>query len=182
MSGFTLPAACLCLTAGAALGGLFLLFKLLRGLLYGGRLMTAALDVLFCLIWAIFAFICALAADKGRLRLFQLVLQALGAWGVVVALDPFVKGVTGAVRRFGRWLREWLSRPGRLLKKRWRKKRAEIITRRAEKRKAARRPQKSGAGRASGAKGKPRYRKVPAKSKIYAPKRKKTKNPLEKLT
>lgn len=182
MSGFTLPAACLCLTAGAALGGLFLLFKLLRGLLYGGRLMTAALDVLFCLIWALSAFICALAADKGRLRLFQLLLQVLGAWGVVVALDPFVEGATGLVRRVGRKLREQLGRPGRLLKRCWRKKRADIIAKRAQKQKTARRPKKSGASRASGVKSKPRYRKVPAKSKIYAPKRKKKKNPLEKLT
>ncbi len=47
MTGLTLPAACLCLMTGALLGGLFLFFKLLRGLLYGGRLCAAALDIIF---------------------------------------------------------------------------------------------------------------------------------------
>ena len=182
MIGLTLPVACLCLMTGAMLGGLFLFFKLSRGLLYGGRLMTAVLDVLFCLIWALTAFLCALVVDKGRLRMFQIVLQVLGAWGAVVALDPFVNGVTGMVRRFGRRLWGWLSRPVRFLRKRWRKKLADMRARRAERRKAAPKGKKPGKKRGSAGKATPRYRKVPVKSKRYALKKKKTKNPLEKLT
>ena len=182
MTGLTLPAACLCLMTGALLGGLFLFFKLLRGLLYGGRLCAAALDIIFCLVWALTAFLCALVVDKGRLRMFQVVMQVLGAWGTVVALDPFINGVTNIVRRFGRWLGKGLSRPASFLRKRWRIKRADMKAKRDERRKAAQSRKKPGRGKPPGGKGTPRYRKVPVKSKRYALKKKKTKNPLEKLT
>ncbi len=151
MTGLTLPAACLCL-------------------------MTGALDIIFCLVWALTAFLCALVVDKGRLRMFQVVMQVLGAWGTVVALDPFINGVTNIVRRFGRWLGKGLSRPASFLRKRWRIKRADMKAKRDESRK------KPGRGKVPGGKGTPRYRKVPVKSKRYALKKKKTKNPLEKLT
>lgn len=182
MTGLTLPAACLCLVTGALLGCLFLGCKLVRGLLYGGRLCAAVLDVLFCLVWALVAFLCALVVDKGRLRLFQVALQVLGAWGAIVALDPFVNGVTGMVRRFGRWLRKWLCRPVRFLRRHWKARRAAAKAKRVQKRKDRRKRKKLGKGKGSGRDSTPRYRKGPSKSKRYAPKKKKTKYPLEKLT
>lgn len=182
MNGLTLPAACLCLATGALLGLLFLGCKLARGLLNGGRLCVAVLDVLFCLVWALAAFLCALVVDKGRLRMFQIFLQVLGAWGAVVALDPFVNGVTKLVRRFGRWLWGWLSRPIRFLGRLWKSKLTDAKAKRAQKRKAAKKRKKQGKDKRAGIGNKPRYRKRPAKSKRYAPKMKKTKNPLEKLT
>ena len=182
MTGLTLPAACLCLMTGALLGGLFLGCKLVRGLLYGGRLCAAVLDVLFCLAWALVAFLCALVVDKGRLRMFQVALQVLGAWGTIVALDPFVNGVTSLVRRFGRWLGRWLSRPVHFLRGRWKAKRAAAKVKRIQRRKDRRKRKKQGKSKGIGRDNTPRYRKAPSKSKRYAPKNKKTKNPLEKLT
>lgn len=181
MTGLTLPAACLCLTTGALLGGLFLGCKLVRGLLYGGRLCAAVLDVLFCLIWALTAFLCALVVDKGRLRMFQAALQVLGAWGTVVALDPFVNGVTDLVRRIGRKLAGWLSRPLRFIKGKWQARRAAAKAERLR-RKKARREKRRRKSSSQTQRNKPRYRKTAVKSKRYAPKKKKTKNPLEKLT
>lgn len=178
MTGLTLQTACLCLASGAVLGLLFLGCKLIRGLLYGGRLMAAVLDVLFCLTWALTAFLCALVVDKGRLRMFQAALQVLGAWGAVVALDPFVNGATKLVRRFGRRLRGWLYRPILFIGRRWRAKGADMRAKRAQKRKVAKKRKKPVGARGN----KPRYREGPAKSKRYAPKKKKSKNPLEKLT
>ncbi len=123
MNGWSLPAGCLCLVSGALLGGLFLAIKLLRVLLHSGKLCTALLDVAFCLVCALTAFLCALVVDKGRLRLFQAALQALGAWGVIAALDPFISGVARWLRRTWLWLCaavrkavfRWVRRPlGRL--------------------------------------------------------------------
>ncbi len=182
MTGLTLPAACLCLMTGAMLGGLFLGFKLVRGLLYGGKLCAAVLDVLFCLIWALTAFLCALVIDKGRLRMFQMLLQGLGAWGVISALDPFVNGVTRLVRRAGRRIRRWISRPVQFLAKRWKARCAAVKERRIQRRKARKKKKLQARGRPPGRKDGPRYRKRPAKRKIYASKQKKSKNPLEKLT
>lgn len=182
MIGLTLPTACLCLTAGVLLGGLFLFFKLLRGLLCGGRLMEAALDVLFCLIWALVSFLCALVVDKGRMRMFQAVLQALGAWGAVVALDPFISGITSLARRLGRRLRMWLGRPVRSLRGRYRAGKAAILAKRRKRKGAHKKKGKRAKARGPGGRSAPRYREIPAKSKRYAPKTKKNKNPLEKLT
>lgn len=182
MSGLTLPAACLCLMTGGALGVLFLLFKLVRGLLYGGKLCAAVLDVLFCLIWSLTAFLCALVVDKGRLRLFQAALQVLGAWGAIVALDPFVKAATALLRRVGRRVRGWLGRPARFLRKRVRTRLAAAKKKRIERRKALiSRRKRAKKGSPAGRRG-PRYRKKPEKSKIYARNKKKPKKPLEKLT
>ncbi len=88
-----------CLGTGAALGCLFLLFRAVRILAHAGKLLTALLDVLFCCLCAAVVFLCALAVDKGRLRLFQAAPQALGAWAAVTALDPFVAGLAEGVRK-----------------------------------------------------------------------------------
>lgn len=177
MTGMTLPSGCFCLMTGAMLGVLFLGCKLLRGLLRGGRLCTAALDVLFCLICALTVFMCALVIDRGRLRVFQAALQGLGAWGAIVALDPLTGGVERLLRRLGRGVKGWLSRPARFFLGRFRSWRAAAGARRRE-----RRRKKLGERGAIGHGSKPRYSRNPSKGKKYAPKQKKTKNPLEKLT
>ncbi len=84
-----------CLATGAALGGLFLLFRALRILLHAGKVLTAVLDVLFCCLCAASVFLCALAMDHGRLRLFQAVFQLLGGWAAVQALGPFTDWLAG---------------------------------------------------------------------------------------
>lgn len=86
-----LEAASLCLVTGAALGCLFLLCKGARLALGLGKWATALLDVLFCLFCGGTAFLCALAVDRGRLRLLQVVCQGLGAWAAVTGLDPLVE-------------------------------------------------------------------------------------------
>ncbi len=182
MTGMTLPAACFCLMTGAMLGGLFLGCKLLRGLLYGGRFCAAVLDVLFCLVWALTAFLCALVIDKGRLRMFQVVLQGLGAWGTIVALDPFVNGLTGLMRRIGRQVIKWIRRPMVFLMGRWLAVWAAAKEKQVQKRKAVKKKKFQAKAGAKDGKNEPRYRKRLSKGKIYAPKRKKTKYPLEKLT
>lgn len=116
MNNISLLGVCLCLFTGAMLGVLYLLGRLLRLLLRGGWLMQAAVDLAFCLCFAVVAFTCALALDKGRLRFIQLALQVLGAWAAVAALGPLVGGAVRLLRRCGGWLRRMaLKLTGRLL-------------------------------------------------------------------
>ena len=176
MRDFTLPVACLCLFSGALLGGLYLLMKLVRLLLRGGRLCAALLDVAFCLTAAVVAFLCALVVDKGRLRLVQAFLQALGAWSVVVALDPLVGGIAAWVRKAGAWLRCLLARPFRAVGRFFMAKYGKRRQKRLEKKRAKRR--KRPARRRAGPK---IAGKAPKKSKKSGVKRKKRKKPLEKL-
>lgn len=98
MSGASLPMVFFCLATGAALGCLFLLCKVLRILLHAGKLCTAALDLLYCCFCAAAVFLCALAVDRGRLRVFQVVLQLAGGWAAVAALDPFVSSAARGIR------------------------------------------------------------------------------------
>lgn len=99
MRGGAVPAASFCLASGAALGCLFLLCKALRLLLGMKKWSVAVLDVVFCCFCATAVFLCALAVDRGRLRLFQLCFQALGAWTAVVALDAPVSWLVARVRK-----------------------------------------------------------------------------------
>ena len=56
-------------------------------------------------------FLCALAGDSGRLRLYQAALQGLGAWCVVAAFGPLARRGIGRLRKIfgklcsllGRW-------------------------------------------------------------------------------
>lgn len=82
--------AVFCLGTGAAMGCLFLLFKAVRILLSAGKVLTALLDVIFCCVCAVVVFLCALAIANGRLRLYQAVGQAVGAWAAVALLDGIV--------------------------------------------------------------------------------------------
>ena len=68
-------------------------------------------DVLFCCLCGGFVFLCALAVDSGRLRLYQAALQGLGAWCVVAAFGPLARWGIGRLRKIfgklcsllGRW-------------------------------------------------------------------------------
>lgn len=105
------PAAFFCLGTGAALGLLFLLIKAVRLALRGGKLLTAIFDLLFGIFCGAAMFLCALAVDKGRMRLFQAGLQLAGAWAAVVALDPFISGLGMAIRRALAFLCRLACRP-----------------------------------------------------------------------
>ena len=91
-----------CLGTGAALGCLLLLFRTVRILCHAGKLMTALLDVLYCCLCGAVVFLCALAVDKGRLRLLQVLLQLLGGWAAVTALGPFVSGIARRLEKIFR--------------------------------------------------------------------------------
>lgn len=113
MTGAGLLTISLCLATGGALGVLFLLLKAVRLALGAGKWATAFWDVAFGAVCGAVVFLTALAVDKGRMRLLQGALQVLGAWGCVVALDPFVSRVGRGIRAF--WLKLWglLLRPVR---------------------------------------------------------------------
>lgn len=91
-----------CLGTGAALGCLWLLFQAVRILLRAGKPLTALLDILYCCLCGTAVFLCALAVDHGRLRLFQAALQLLGGWAAVAALGPFVSRAAGALQKIFR--------------------------------------------------------------------------------
>ena len=110
MTGGLVPAGVFCLAAGAALGCLFLLCKALRLALGLGPWATALVDVLFCLVCGASSFLCALAVDQGRLRLFQAVFQGLGAWAAIAGLDPLAAGAARAAKGFFRRGRAVLGR------------------------------------------------------------------------
>lgn len=99
MSGQALPVAVFCLATGAALGCLFLLFQGMSQLLGLKKLGTALVDVLFCCLCGGFVFLCALAVDSGRLRLYQAALQGLGAWCVVAAFGPLARWGIARLRK-----------------------------------------------------------------------------------
>lgn len=101
MSGQGVAVLFFCLATGAALGCLFLLFRGFSALLGFRKWGTAFVDLIFCCLCGAVVFLCALAVDKGRLRLYQAGLQALGAWAVVAALGPWLgKSVEGLKRFF----------------------------------------------------------------------------------
>ena len=71
------------------MGCLFLLFQGVGILLGAKKLGTALLDLVFCCLCGGFVFLCALAVDSGRLRLYQAALQGLGAWAAAASLGPW---------------------------------------------------------------------------------------------
>ncbi len=169
MTAASWPAAALCLFSGALLGVFFLFLKLLRVLLRGGRLLTAALDLAFCLTCGLAAFFIALALDRGRLRFFQAGLQLLGGWGAVTALDPFINAVARLIKRAnhfftGRIIRPALGCFGRA----WHFLRQRVCQ-------ALPKPK-------STQRKKPRLGRNKRKRKKLPPKAKNRKKPLEKLT
>lgn len=177
MSGITLPAMCLCLTSGAALGVFYLLLKLVRLLLRGGRLCAALMDVVFCLVCGIVAFLCALVVDQGRLRMIQAALQGLGAWGVIVALGPWVSGGARRIRKASAWVWGLLLKPVRAVRRFLQEKRKKRRARRLEKKRQKKQQKQRARQNASKNAG-----KKPGKKKKVGRKPKKRKKPLEKLT
>ena len=99
MSGLEWPVLSFSLASGAALGCLFVLFRSFSRLLGLKKLGTALLDVLFGGLAGGFVFLCALAVDSGRLRLYQVLPQALGAWAAVTALGPWTRRGAGALQK-----------------------------------------------------------------------------------
>ncbi len=96
MRDLALRCTFLCLISGAGLGAVFLFCKVLRLGLGLRKWAVAVLDILFCLFSSLVVFLCALAIDSGRLRLFQAALQLTGGISVVLVFDPFVsKGARG---------------------------------------------------------------------------------------
>lgn len=89
-----------CLATGAAMGCAFLGLRTVCQLLGVGKLGTFVVDVLFGFLCGGFVFLCALAVDHGSLRLYQGVLQGLGAWATVTALGPGCRWVVRAVKKF----------------------------------------------------------------------------------
>ena len=114
-------AAFFCLVSGAALGGLFLGAEALAGLLGLKKPGRALLDLLCCAVTGVAVFLCALAVDSGRLRLYQVALQALGGWAVWGAFAPWARQTArvGAAwrRRLGRRVREAAAKKGKKPKK-----------------------------------------------------------------
>ena len=116
MSGLSLPVLFFCLATGAALGCLFLLFQGVRMLLGGGKALKALFDLLFGAAAGGFVFLCALAVDRGFLRLYQAVFQGLGFWAAVRGLGWLVEGAVRFLQKiFGRFLALW-ARLGRFLR------------------------------------------------------------------
>lgn len=113
MTAVSWPTVFFCLLTGAALGLLFLVCKAIRLATGAGRLFTAVLDILYGILCGTTVFLCALAVDKGRLRLLQAALQILGAWAAIIALDPFATTLGKALRFIWRKLSGLICAPFR---------------------------------------------------------------------
>lgn len=132
MSGQGMPVVFFCLATGAALGCLFLLFRGFAALLGLKKWGTAAMDLLVCCVCGGAVFLCALAVDSGRLRLYQAALQGLGAWAAVKALGPWIVG--GARRLKNIFWKLWALLAGRMGFFREGKARGRILAKKLEKR------------------------------------------------
>ena len=115
MKGVTGELLFFCLGTGAALGCLFLLFQAARILCHAGKLGTALLDILYCCLTGTAVFLCALAVDRGRLRLLQVLLQLLGGWAAVTALGPFVSGIARRLEKIFRKISGFFRKKCRIL-------------------------------------------------------------------
>lgn len=102
MSSISPEAILLCLLLGAILGLLFTGLEALRILLSLGRIATAVLDILFCVVTAVLSFILALAVSRGSLRFFQAACEIIGFLCVNLSLTH---GVRCILPRFVRWAR-----------------------------------------------------------------------------
>ncbi len=112
-----------CLATGAALGLLYAVFAGVRALLRAGKVLTAVLDVVFCLLCAAAVFLCALALDKGRLRMTQAVLQLVGGWAAAQVFCPLTVGTVRVLRKISRRAGQILGRPLGIFRGHFRRKR-----------------------------------------------------------
>lgn len=111
-----------CLASGALLGLLFLAGEAIAGLLGLKKPGRAVVDLLCCGVAGVTVFLCALAVDSGRLRLFQVALQALGGWAAWAALSPWARRTAhlGAA-----WRRRFRAKRGPKSQKRSKKPKKE---------------------------------------------------------
>lgn len=132
-----------CLGAGAALGCLFLLFRGIGLALGLGKAGQAVLDALFCCLCGGAVFLCALAVDRGRPRLAQMVLQGLGAWAAVAALGPWALGLAGRLGRLrcraGAFFRRQRAKAGAVFREKRRERREKREKSRKKRKKAQKR-------------------------------------------
>ena len=85
-------------------------------LLAGGKALKALFDLLFGAAAGGFVFLCALAVDRGFLRLYQAVFQAWASGRRSGAWDGWVEGAVRFLQKiFGRFLALW-ARLGRFLR------------------------------------------------------------------
>lgn len=142
---WALEAALLFLSVGALLGLLFLAMKILRSVLGFGKIAEAALDILLCLTAAVMIFLCALALDSGRARLFQLALHAVGAAAVILAFGPFVQAVSRKIRAlFGRMGRCFASLRAKARTRRQAKKKLSAAKKKEKTRRVFKKSKKGG--------------------------------------
>ncbi|MGN0478808.1 MAG: spore cortex biosynthesis protein YabQ [Hominenteromicrobium sp.] len=129
MSGVPPEALLLGLLLGALLGTVFAVLESVRILLALGRIATAALDVLFCLLAAVTTFLLALAVSGGNLRFFQAACEIIGFSCVDLSLTHavrrFLPRLVRAARRMSGRLRERLNRVGKIILRKKRRSKAE---------------------------------------------------------
>lgn len=87
------------LATGAALGAAWALLRGVCRLLGLGPLAAGFCEGLFGCLAGGFVFLCALAVDSGRLRLYQALPQALGAWAAAAALSSLSQKAGSSLRK-----------------------------------------------------------------------------------
>lgn len=129
MNSVSPEAIVLSLLLGVLLGAVFTALESARILLSLGRITTAALDVLFCLLAAVTTFVLALAVSKGNLRFYQAACEIIGFLCVDLSLTHavrrFLPRLVRAVRRVSGRLRERLNRVGKIILRKKRRSKAE---------------------------------------------------------
>lgn len=88
------------LLLGALLGAMFTVLEAVRLLLTFGKTVTFFLDAFFCVLAWTASFLLALADTGGVLRLYQVVLEAVGFAAVYLTLTQAVKSLLPRLLRF----------------------------------------------------------------------------------
>lgn len=91
MNRIPIEALLLCLLLGVFSGILFSVMETLRILFSLGRIATAILDILFCILVAAATFILALAVSGGNLRFFQAACEIIGFLCVNLTLTDGIR-------------------------------------------------------------------------------------------
>lgn len=129
MNSVSPEAIVLSLLLGALLGAVFTALESARILLSLGRIATAALDVLFCLLASVTTFVLALAVSKGNLRFYQAACEIIGFLCVDLSLTHavrrFLPRLVRAVRRVSGRLRERMNLVGKIILRKKRRSKAE---------------------------------------------------------
>lgn len=91
MEDYAVKVVLLCFFAGFFLGSFYSLLKIMRILFGLKAVSTAVLDIAFMAVAAVVTFLLAFALDFGRLRFYQLALQAMGFAVFMMSIDPFLE-------------------------------------------------------------------------------------------